>query len=64
MCVTLCRGLALGAGVEGTFTQAVVSLFAFAGLGLVVGMIAQTAVDEAVRSKFEAQLAESGGTQT
>jgi hypothetical protein len=56
MTVVMMRGVVAGAGVEGTLTMATVQLFAFAMVGLVVGSIAQSTVDTAVRQKLQQQL--------
>ena len=52
------RGALHGAGVETTITTATLSLILFAFLGLVLGSIAQSTVDEAVRRRIEQQLTE------
>jgi hypothetical protein len=56
MTVATCRGWLGAAGVEGTLNTAVVSLIAFAGVGALVGHIAQSTIDESVRAKLERQL--------
>jgi hypothetical protein len=61
MTVVICRGLMNSSGVEGTCTLAVLSMFAFACVGSVLGRIAQTTVDESVRAKIEQGLADTAG---
>ena len=56
MAVVICRGWLGSAGVEGTLTQAILSLALFALVGAILGHIAQSTVDESVRTKLEAQL--------
>ena len=59
MTVVICRGLLAGGGVQGTLTVAIVNLVVFSTIGAVIGWIAQTTVDEAVRQRLEEQLAEN-----
>ncbi len=56
MAVVLLRGAVVGAGAEATFTEATWHLIAFSAVGVVVGTIAQSTVEEAVRRKLERQL--------
>lgn len=56
MAVVTTRGVVAGAGVEGTLTTATLNLIAFAAVGLVLGSIAESTVDNAVRTKLEQQL--------
>ena len=58
MITVIVRGLMHNGGVESTFLNATTSLIAFAIIGWVVGSIAETTVDEAVRSKMQVQLEE------
>ena len=58
MAVVICRGWLVSGGVEGTLTQAVMSLALFAVVGAILGHLAQTTVDESVRMKLQAQLAQ------
>ena len=60
MTVVIVRGLILHAGMEQTFITATTCLIAFGVVGFVVGSIAESTVDEAVRRKLEHQLAEFG----
>ena len=57
MIVVLIRGMLHGSGLEGTCIDATINLFAFAAVGLIVGWIAETTVDDAVRAKLEEELA-------
>jgi hypothetical protein len=56
MAVMICRGWLQSGGVEGTLSLAVLYLVLFALVGAFLGHLAQTTVDESVRSKLEAQL--------
>lgn len=58
MAITLLRGVVHNAGVGGTILQAVAALALLAAVGLVLGAIAERAVDESVRTRLEARLAE------
>ncbi|TWT65404.1 hypothetical protein Pla123a_48720 [Posidoniimonas polymericola] len=58
MIVALMRGAMHGGGIDGTILQAVASLASFAVVGAVIGAIAETVVDESVRTQLEKQLAE------
>ncbi len=62
MAVVICRGWLVSGGVEGTLTHAVLFLFLFAAVGAVLGHIAETTVDESVRSRLESQLAQQEKT--
>ncbi|TWT31265.1 hypothetical protein KOR34_46410 [Posidoniimonas corsicana] len=59
MIVALLRGAVHGAGIDGTILQGVASLAAFAAVGAVIGAIAETVVDESVKTQLEKQLAEA-----
>lgn len=59
MTVALARGAVHGAGFEGTVLQAVIAMAALAAVGAVVGSIATSTVDEAIRSKLQQQLADA-----
>lgn len=54
--VTFARGALLGAGFEGTVQTAVVAMLALAGVGLIVGQIAEATVDESVRQRLQQQI--------
>jgi hypothetical protein len=56
MAVVICRGLLGSAGVEGTLTQATLYLALFAVVGATLGHLAQTTIDESVRTKLQSQL--------
>jgi hypothetical protein len=56
MAVIICRGWLVSGGVEGTLAQAVTSLILFAGIGAILGHLAQTTVDESVRAKLQVEL--------
>jgi hypothetical protein len=64
MMVVICRGVMNSSGVEGTCTLAVLSMFVFAGVGSVLGHIAQLTVDESVRLKIEQGLADTAARAT
>ena len=51
MAVIICRGWLESGGVEGTLTFAVVYLAVFTILGAILGHIAQTTIDESVRTR-------------
>lgn len=57
MAIVIGRGLVESGGIVGTLTNATVALAAFAALGAVLGHIAQTTIDESVRTQLEQQLA-------
>jgi hypothetical protein len=57
MAVVICRGWLDSGGVEATLSLATVYLVVFSIIGALVGHLAQTTVDESVRSKLEQQLA-------
>lgn len=54
---TLARGWGHHAAIEQTIWQAWQALWAFAGLGFVLGWLAGRTVDEAVRTRFANELA-------
>lgn len=54
--VTFARGALAGAGFEGTAQTAVVAMLALAGVGLVVGWIAEATIDESVRQRLQTQI--------
>ncbi len=56
------RGVLLGAGVNHTLFTASIGLFACGGLGYVVGQIAQSTVDESVRTRFAVEMQSQGDT--
>ncbi len=58
MAVVICRGWLGSAGVESTLSQATACLAIFSIVGVIIGQIAQTTVDESVRSKLQQQLNE------
>jgi hypothetical protein len=58
MAVVICRGWLVAGGVEGTLTQAATCLVLFAAIGAILGHLAQFTVDESVRVKLQAQLAQ------
>jgi AAA+ superfamily predicted ATPase len=51
------RGAIAGLSAPSTLLTATISLFAFAGIGWIAGSLAETIVDEAVRSRFQTELA-------
>jgi hypothetical protein len=62
MAVVICRGWLVSGGVEGTLTQATLSLVLFSIVGAILGQIAQSTVDESVRAKLQAQLEQAEKT--
>jgi hypothetical protein len=62
MAVVICRGMIASGGVEGTLTSALMYLALFAAVGATLGHIAQSTVEESVRSKIEQQLKHSETT--
>jgi hypothetical protein len=57
--LTLARGVWSGGGLEGTLLTMLAVMPLFAAIGFVVGTIAQTTVDQAMREKLEVELAAS-----
>ena len=57
MAVVMLRGVLHGAGAESTLTAATINLVLFSAVGLVLGTLAQSTVDEAVRVELEKQIA-------
>lgn len=62
MAVVFCRGALAAGGVENTCSLAIASLIVFALVGAFIGQVAQSTVDESVRSKLEQQLAGRAGS--
>ena len=58
MTVVLVRGIKDGAGIDGTVSAGLGWMVCFGAIGMVVGVIAAQTVDESVRTKIEAELAE------
>ncbi len=54
--LTLIRGALAHGGVESTLLAAIAALAIFAVVGFVLGSIAESTVDQAVRQRLEAQL--------
>lgn len=54
--VTFARGALVGAGFEGTVQTAVFAMLALAGVGFIVGQIAEATVDESVRQRLQTQI--------
>lgn len=54
--LVLARGIVTGAGLETTLLTSLMAMSLFAAIGLVVGIIAQTTIDQAVRERLEAEL--------
>lgn len=54
--VTFARGALVGAGFEGTAQTAVVAMLALAGVGFLVGAIAEATIDESVRQRLQKQI--------
>lgn len=50
----LVRGLVWGESVDPTLKLAMTCLFAFAGLGFVIGRVAEATILESVRTRFNA----------
>ncbi len=57
--LTLARGVWSGGGLEGTLLTMLAVMPLFAAIGFVVGTIAQTTVDQAMREQLELELAAS-----
>lgn len=55
--ISIARGVADGAGVEGTLLAASAALFLFAAIGYVVGQTADYLVSESVQTQFRAAMA-------
>ena len=55
------RGMLAGAGMESTLASAIYSLFGFAAAGWVAGRVAETLVEQSVRTRFEAAMKEMAG---
>ena len=62
--VTFARGALLGGSIEGTAQTAVVAMLLLAGVGLLVGQVAEATVDESVRQRLQRQLDELEVSQT
>lgn len=56
----LFRGLILGDGAEPTLKLAMICLFAFSGLGVVIGRIAEATILESVKTRFDHELRDLG----
>ena len=56
MAVVICRGWLGSGGIESTLTSAIAFLAVFSLVGALIGQLAQSIVDESVRSKLEQQL--------
>lgn len=54
---TVLRGAISGSSPPDTLLSATIVLFAFAGIGLLAGWVAETTVEEAVRTRFQTELA-------
>lgn len=62
--VTFARGALLGGGIEGTAQTAFIAMLVLAGVGFLVGQIAEATVDESVRQRLQRQLDELEASQT
>ena len=60
MAVVMLRGVVCGADLEGTLITGIINLFAFSAVGLILGSIAQSIVDNAVWLKIGQPLEISG----
>jgi len=58
MAVTFARGALAGASFTGTCQTAVLAMLALAGVGLIVGRIAEATIDESVRQRLQRQIDE------
>ncbi|MCC7475548.1 MAG: hypothetical protein IT425_09145 [Pirellulales bacterium] len=58
MTVIVFRGYLASSGVEATLWQAVGALIVFSSIGAILGQLAQSTVEESVRSTLEEQLSE------
>lgn len=61
--LTLARGIWSGGGLEGTLSTMLTVMPLFAAIGFVVGTIAQTTVDQAMREQLEGELATTQSPQ-
>jgi len=61
MMVVICRGWLRSGGVEGTLASATICLVLFAIVGAILGHLAETTIDESIRTKLEQQLAHPTG---
>ena len=59
MAVVICRGMIASGGVESTLTSGLMYLALFTAVGAILGHLAQSTVEESVRSKIEQQLSQS-----
>jgi hypothetical protein len=57
MAVVICRGWLGSGGPVGTLSLAIVYLAVFSVVGALIGQLAQSTVDESVRTKLEQELA-------
>lgn len=58
MVVVLLRGLKDGAGVDGSVAAGIAWMCVLGSIGMIVGYLAAQTVEESVRTKIEAELAE------
>jgi hypothetical protein len=56
--LAIARGMLAGAGMESTMAAAIASLFGFAAAGWLAGRVAETLVEQSVRTRFEAAMKE------
>jgi hypothetical protein len=62
MAVAMLPGVVCGAGLERTLVTGIVNLFAFSAVGLILGSVAQSTVDDAVWLKLGQPLVASGAS--
>ncbi len=62
--VTFARGALLGGGIEGTAQTAFLLMAALAGVGYIVGLIAEATVEDSVRQRLQRQLDEYEANKT
>ena len=56
--ISIARGLGAGSGVEGTLLAASAALFLFGAIGYLVGQTAEYLINESVRTRFQAAMAD------
>jgi hypothetical protein len=57
--VIVARGVIHGWSLESTVPSACIHLFAFAAIGYMAGLIAETTIEQSVRERFEAEVKDS-----
>lgn len=60
MAVVICRGLIDASGAQSTLASATLWMIVLALVGSILGHLAQTTVDESVRTRLEREMASRG----